>query len=168
MNLTTRICLVILLVIVACTNNKRNEPGHNNSSELSVDKVKLIDVNDQPVDLTKYKGKAVFINFWATWCKPCREEMPSIQKAIAILKGENIEFLFASDETKDEIEEFKSAHKYDFKYVRVESLGELNIMGLPTTFIFNGEGKISYSEMGYRKWDDKVNIELIQNIINKK
>lgn len=168
MNLIPRICLIVLLINVACKNTDRKEPDHDNSSVLSIDKFKLTDLKDQPIDLTNYKGKTIFINFWATWCKPCREEMPSIRKAMEILKDENIEFLFASDETKEEIEEFRSAHEFNFNYVRVESLAELNIIGLPTTFIFNGEGKISFSEMGYRKWDDKTNIELIQIIINTK
>ena len=168
MNLIKKLSFLVLLGSIACNDEVKQQSNPDSSLQMKIDEVRLSDLKDQPVDLTNYKGKTVFINFWATWCKPCREEMPSIQKAMQMLKDENIEFLFASDETKEEIEEFRSAHEYNFNYVRVESLGELNIMGLPTTFIFNGGGKISFSEMGYRKWDDKTNIELIQNIIKTK
>ena len=123
----------------------------------------LTDLNDQPIDLEKYKGNTVFINFWATWCKPCREEMPSINEAMNILKDQRVEFFFASDESKEQIEDFKEAHDYNFNYVRVENLGNLGIMGLPTTFIFNDGGELVFSEMGYRKWDNKANIDLILN-----
>jgi len=128
----------------------------------------LTDLNDQPIDLEKYKGKTVFINFWATWCKPCREEMPSIQEAMKRLKDDKIEFFFASDETTEQIEEFKAAHNYSFNYVKVENLSEINIMGLPTTFIFNPNGELVFSEMGYRKWDDEANINLILNKAEQK
>ena len=120
------------------------------------------------VDLDIYKGKTVFINFWATWCKPCLEEMPSIEKAQKLLKDTNIEFLFASDETTQPIEEFKTEHEYKFNYVTVENMGTFNIAGLPTTCIFNPKGKLVFSEMGYRKWDDKENIDLLLEIINSK
>lgn len=75
--------------------------------------------------------------------------MPSIEKAKLILKDPNIEFLFASDETTQQIEEFKTDHAYKFNYVTVENMDALNIAGLPTTFIFNPKSKLVFSEMGY-------------------
>src|SRR5688572_2162120 len=163
-----RLSLLFLIMISACKNasEKKEVNRQQNQSSLqnkAIAQIHLTDLNDQPIDLEKYKGKTIFINFWATWCKPCREEMPSIQEAMKSLKDEKIEFLFASDETKEQIEEFKSTHKYNFNYVKVENLSELNIMGLPTTFIFDPNGELIFSEMGYRKWDDKANIDLILN-----
>ncbi len=163
-----RIGLLFLFTIPACKNaSEKNEtnksPDIITQKDNAITQLHLTDLHDQPIDFATYKGKTVFINFWATWCKPCREEMPSIQEAMKKLKDEKIEFLFASDETTEQIEEFKAAHKYSFNYVKVGSLSELNIMGLPTTFIFNSNGKLIFSEMGYRKWDDKANIDLILN-----
>ena len=163
MKLFSVISLLILLGAAACKNVNKRQSHSNNSLQKSIDSIRLKDLKDQPVDLSGYKGKTIFINFWATWCKPCREEMPSVQEAMKILKDKKIEFLFASDETTEQIEEFKAAHEYSFNYVKVESLSDLNIMGLPTTFIFSADGKLVFSEMGYRKWDDKTNIDLILN-----
>jgi thiol-disulfide isomerase/thioredoxin len=160
--------LLLLIIISACKNETATTEVNKQETEITQQKsaiaqIHLTDLNDQPIDLKKYSGKTIFINFWATWCKPCREEMPSIQEAMKILKDEKVEFLFASDETKEQIEEFKAAHNYNFNYVRVENLSELNIVGLPTTFIFDANGRLIFSEMGYRKWDNKANIDLILN-----
>ena len=161
-----KISLFLLIALYACGDT--TTPNDINKKETApqistIAQLVLTDLNDQPVDLEKYKGNTVFINFWATWCKPCREEMPSINEAMNILKDQRVEFFFASDESKEQIEDFKEAHDYNFNYVRVENLGNLGIMGLPTTFIFNDGGELVFSEMGYRKWDNKANIDLILN-----
>ena len=162
-----RMSLLFLIIISACKNatetKETKQQTQLSQQKKVITQIHLTDLNDQSIDLKKYKGKTIFINFWATWCKPCREEMPSIQEAMKMLKDEKIEFLFASDETKEQIEEFKAAHDYNFNYVKVENLAEFNIIGLPTTFIFDSNGELIFSEMGYRKWDDKANIDLILN-----
>ena len=151
-----RTSVLFLIIISACENETGTTEATNQETEAkrqksAIAQIHLTDLDEQSIDLKKYNGKTIFINFWATWCKPCREEMPSIQEAMKILKDEKVEFLFASDETKEQIEEFKAAHNYNFNYVRVENLSELNIMGLPTTFIFDANGRLIFSEMGYRK-----------------
>lgn len=163
-----RIGLLFLFTISACKNATETKKTNDSQDKISqkgnaITQLHLTNLQDQAIDLEKYRGRTVFINFWATWCKPCREEMPSIQEAMKILKNEEIEFFFASDETTEQIEEFKAAHDYSFNYVKVGSLSELNIIGLPTTFIFNSNGELIFSEMGFRKWDDKANIDLILN-----
>jgi len=163
MRVIQKITLIILIGIISCKGKNNNEAVSDNQSEPDINKVSLTDLKGNSINLKKYKGKTVFINFWATWCRPCLEEMPSIAKAMEILKDKNIEFLFASNETPDQIEKFKANHSYPFNYVRAENLEDLNIMSLPTTFIFNPEGKLVFSDMGYRKWDAQENIDLILN-----
>ena len=160
----TRIIVAFFFVLCGCNdNNKQINSREKNAREL--DSIQLKDLSGKTIDLDVYSGKAIFINFWATWCKPCLEEMPSIERAQEILKDKNIEFLFASDETTEHIEKFKTDHAYSFNYVTVENMGTLNIAGLPTTFIFNPTGKLVFSEMGYRRWDSKENIDLLLEII---
>ena len=160
--------LLFVSGIIACNGENNNATVTDNKTAESISKLKLADLNGQSIDLEQYNNKTVFVNFWATWCKPCLQEMPSIQRAKEVLKHEDIVFLFASDETAGQIEGFKSVHDYDFNYVRAENLEELNIMALPTTFIFDKKGKLVFSEMGYKKWDDKKNIEMILNIAKQK
>ena len=94
--------------------------------------------------------------------------MPSIQKLQGILNKEKIIFLFASDESAEQIVDFKSQYSYNFNYVSVQNMPELNIRALPTTFIFSPKGKLVFNESGSRQWDDKNNIDLILNIIKSK
>lgn len=163
MNVINKIAPLLIIAMVGCKGKGNNQTVAEKQSEPNISKVSLTDLTGNTINLEKYKGKTVFINFWAIWCRPCLEEMPSIEKAMKIVKGENIEFLFASTETIEQIEKFRANHAYLFNFVRVENLEELNIMALPVTFIFNPEGKLVFSEMGYRKWDDKENIDLILN-----
>lgn len=160
--------LLLLAAIMSCRNSseagkEKEKHADTPGEKKTIAQIRLADLDDQPIDLGKLKGKTIFINFWATWCKPCREEMPSIQEAMKQLKDRNIEFFFASDETTEQILEFQATHSYRFNYVKVENPAELDIMALPTTFIFDPNGELIFSEMGYRKWDDEANINLILN-----
>ncbi len=165
--LKIKITVALFFLLSGCNDNN-NQIDSTTKKERELDTIQLKNLSGTTINLDMYTGKTIFINFWATWCKPCLEEMPSIEKAQAILKDKNIEFLFASDETTHQIEEFKTDHEYKFNYVIVENMGTLNIVGLPTTFIFNPKGKLVFSEMGYRKWDSKKNIDLLLEIINSK
>ena len=162
-----RVTVALFFVLPGCNDNS-NQTGSGTKKESELGAIQLKNLSGKTVDLNIYKGKTVFINFWSTWCKPCLEEMPSIEKAKLILRDTNIEFLFASDETTEQINEFKTGHEYKFNYVTVENMDALNIAGLPTTFIFNPQGQLVFSEMGYRKWDSKENIDLLLKIINSK
>ncbi len=166
MNLIYKIALILVIGIVSCKEKQKDNSPSSNQPE--IDNIKLTSLSNSPINWDQYQGKTVFLNFWATWCKPCLQEMPSIEAAIKKLENENIVFLFASDEASDQIENFKRAHPFNFNYVRIENMNEVNIIGLPTTIIFNSAGKLSFSEMGYRKWDDKQNIDLILNIVKAK
>ena len=168
MRVYSKLSLLILLGTFACMDEGKQQSNGNTPLLMRIQDVKFTDLKQQPVDMKQYEGRTVFINFWATWCKPCLEEMPTIQKAKEILKNEQIEFLFASDETPEQIEEFRALHEYPFNYFRVDNIEELNIMSLPATFIFDTAGKLAFSETGYRKWDDKTNIDLILKISKPK
>ncbi len=126
--------------------------------------IQLEDLNGGVIDMQQYKGKVLFVNFWATWCKPCVGEMPTIAAVISKMKDQHIEFLFASDEGIDQIADFKSSHDYPFNYVQAKNMAELNIMALPTTYIFDKNGKLVFNEVGTRNWADKENIDLLLNL----
>ncbi len=95
------------------------------------------------------------------------QEMPSIEKAKNTLQNENVIFIMASGEDTDEIEAFRKTRTYDFNYAQIENSEELGIQVLPTTYIFNPEGELVFSESGYRDWNEKVNINLIRKIASK-
>jgi thiol-disulfide isomerase/thioredoxin len=162
-----QIIVAALLLLTACQSGPQNTAPATNQSQRTIAEVQLKDLNDQPVNLEKYRGKTVFLNFWATWCKPCIAEMPSIQNAQQQLQNEQVVFILASGEDPTEIALFKQARGYNFNYMRVENSEALGIVALPTTFIYDANGKLVFSETGVRKWDDKNNIALVRNIANE-
>ena len=162
-----KISVVLLFSLLSCNGVGKSKSDTAIEKDRPFDKIRLKDLNDQLINLEKYKGKTIFLNFWATWCKPCIAEMPTIEKAQTILNKEDIVFLMASSEAAEEIDAFKKAHNFNFDYLQVQNSEELNIQSLPTTFIFNKEGKLVFSESGYRKWDEKNNIDMILKIVNK-
>lgn len=162
-----KICFVLLCSLLSCNGVDKSGSLTAIEKDRPFDIILLKELNGQPFSLEKYHGKTVFINFWATWCKPCIEEMPTIEKAQTILNKEDIVFLIASSESAEEIDAFRKSHNFNFNYLQVQNSEELNIQGLPTTFIFNKDGKNIFSESGYRKWDEKDNIDMLLKIINK-
>ncbi len=145
-----KLAFIIFIGLISCNDTSKEkdkeEPVISTTVESETAKIKLTDLDGKAIDLNLYKGKTIFINFWATWCKPCLQEMPSIQKAQELLKNENIVYLFASDEAIEQIEKSKTNHPYLFHYVRAENMEALNIMALPTTYIFNPSGKLVFQK----------------------
>ena len=158
--------IFILMILFGCGNSDKKIEAEN-SLQSDINKIKTSSLNGDRLDLKQFKGKTVFINIWATWCKPCIDEMPTIKSLADSLKKEQIEFLFASEDATEDIQRFEASHKFGFNYVKLDNGEELNIMALPTTFIFNKEGKQVFAEMGYRKWDDSSNFNMISKIMHQ-
>ncbi len=115
-----------------------------------------IDLEGNPIELSDYKGKRILLNFWATWCRPCIEEMPSLLNAQNILQKEDYVFLLASDQSIKTIEAFKNKKKFDFNFIRLTgSLAQLKIQALPTTFVYNREGEKVDEITGGVEWDSE-------------
>ncbi len=151
------------MILAGCSSQKTGE-----QSSIVASQIKLTDLEGKEVDLTEFEGKTIFVNFWATWCRPCIQEMPSIAALQTQLAGKNIEFFFASDEEVDKIQKFMESRKMTLNFVRVENPESLGIQALPTTFIFDGEGNMVYSEVGFRKWDEPATVEMVTKLINEK
>lgn len=160
-NNRVKLFLFLLLIVVSCSQKQKNQEH----TESITDKIKLSELNGQPIDLNQYRGKTVFINFWATWCGPCIKEMPSIERASNVLKESEIEFLIASNETVEQIQSFNTKRNLNLHYVQLQNLEELGIPALPTTYIINPAGELVFSETGFREWDETANIELLTKII---
>lgn len=128
-------------------------------------KTLFIDLNNNPVDLTQYKGRRIVLNYWATWCGPCIKEMPGLKIAEDLLENHNYIFILASDETISKISEFKMNKKFDFNYLKsVNSIETLGIYSLPTSYIFDENGKKVETIVGTIAWDSEQIIEKLKKI----
>ena len=126
-------------------------------------KTLFVDLNDNKVDLTVYKGKKIVINYWATWCRPCIKEMPGLKRAEEILENHNYIFLLVSDETTSKISTFKKDKNFDFNFLKsVESNEMLGIYSLPTSYIFDENGKMIETIVGAIEWDSEEMINKLK------
>jgi len=135
------------------------------SGKSTAPEFELVDLDDDIHTLKKYLGKPVVINFWATWCPPCRKEMPSMNRAWKILKDQGVEMI-AIDVGEEDVDvySFIEDTPIDFQILldpNSESLSAWNLTGLPTTYILNTDGTVAYSATGGREWDDERIIKQI-------
>ena len=132
----------------------------------------LKDVDGKTHKLSDYRGKVVMINFWATWCPPCRYELPSMQRAYEKLKRTDVEFLAINlGEDADTIFTFTADYPVTFPLLMDLDSSVSNmypVIGLPTTYFVNPEGVLVYRAIGSREWDEKQMLEKILSIKNVK
>jgi peroxiredoxin len=118
----------------------------------------LTDIDGNQYRLSDYRGQVVIINFWATWCPPCRAEMPSMQRAWQQLEKEGTLMLGINvGEDEDTIFQFTANYPVEFPLLMDQDSRVINqwpVRGLPTTFVVSPEGKITYRAIGGREWDD--------------
>jgi thiol-disulfide isomerase/thioredoxin len=122
-----------------------------------------------PVRLSGLKGKVVFLNFWATWCPPCQEEMPSIEALYRRFQGKDLEFLAVDiQEDKDEVAAFMKEYGLSFP-AALDSTGrisaEYGIRGIPATFIIDREGGVIAVVVGSRDWNTPETAAALETLI---
>jgi thiol-disulfide isomerase/thioredoxin len=128
----------------------------------------LLDLDDKPVDFSTFRGKPILLNIWATWCPPCREEMPSIANLAANqrLKDKGVVFLCVSvDESSQALQSFLKDKNWGMTILRATSLPPaFQTEGIPATFLIAPDGKIVTAEVGSAKWDDPTVIDFLDKL----
>lgn len=152
--------LIFALLFMHCssknTTHEANTEQEETSSEeeVSPENLELSDLEGNPIQLSDLKGKAIFLNLWATWCRPCLSEMPAIENAYQALKDEGFVFMAASYEDPEKITEFMQKQDFNFPFVHLKSdMQALGVQSIPTTFIYNEDGKVVARIIGTREWD---------------
>ena len=127
------------------------------------------DLEGSEFSLRDFKGKTLFINYWATWCNPCLAEMPSMVKLYEQYKdNEDIVFLYLSKESRDTIIDYipKDEALAKLPLYKIITDDELfSTRGIPTTFIVDSSGEILVKDVGSATWDDQSVINYIDNIL---
>ena len=132
--------------------------------------LKLENLKGEKIDLADYKGKVVLVQFWATYCAPCRTEMPSMNKLMAKLKEAKVPFeILAVDmgESKAEVAKFVEEVKPEFTMLLVKKDEEIeawNVFATPSNFLIDTKGKIRYTLYGEFEWDSDDVVKTITEL----
>lgn len=126
---------------------------------------KLKDLNGKNVSLSDFKGKKVLLNFWATWCPPCRAEMPDIEKLYQENKDSDLVILGVNlGEDTQTVKSYIDKNKYNFNILLDSDQAvaiKYNIVSIPTSFFIDKEGNIIYKKVGamsIEEMRDNVNL----------
>ena len=118
--------------------------------------IKLKGINTTSTNMKNFRGKKlVFLNFWGTWCKPCREEWPTIQKLYDSKKGEMDFVLIAMMDKEEDVRKFLKENNYTVPVYIAESPinGKILAKVFPTTFVLDKNGRILMKETSTKDWN---------------
>ncbi|MGO9015767.1 MAG: redoxin domain-containing protein [Dissulfurispiraceae bacterium] len=130
----------------------------------------LKDINGNTLSLSSYKGRVVLLNFWATWCPSCREEMPSLNKLSQKLKNRNFSIIEVSaDRSVSDVKDYLRKHPSDCTVVVDDSLSVsrslYKVFVLPTSFLIDKKGIIVKKYYGGEDWDGSEMVSKIESLL---
>jgi thiol-disulfide isomerase/thioredoxin len=170
------IFILFVIAVYSCNNSnaeRQQEIGTPKTADVSpaaaavvLPAFKIVDLNGKPFNLADFKGKKVFVNIWASWCPPCKAEIPSIEKLYSKVDKSKAAFVMLSLDNN-----FETAVKFAAKnkiatpvFYPAENLPALfNVQGIPVTFIFDETGNLVTQIEG----GDDYDTEKYLNLFNK-
>jgi peroxiredoxin len=166
--------MLMLAVLPACQQERTSEARPTGVGEYTVaPDFTLPDLNGTEISLAQYRGKVVLLNFWATWCPPCRLEMPTIEEAYQRYKDQGFEVVAVSVDAgpQSDVQEF--VHEFDLSFQvlldpNMEVLHTFQSFSLPTTVVIDRQGVIRSRELGYRDWTDAESTKLLTRLLNER
>ncbi|MGB9878015.1 MAG: TlpA family protein disulfide reductase [bacterium] len=152
-----------MLLFASCASQKNLE------GEQAPD-LALRDLEGKSYRLSDLKGKVILLDFWATWCPPCREELPVIEKLHQDFKGKGLLVLGISNEEKGVVEEFVRRNGLTFP-ILLDEKGEAGrkykVVAIPRVILIDKKGKIRKDIVGYNPRNEKILRELIEKLMGE-
>jgi len=132
----------------------------------------LPDIYGNDVRLSDFQGKIVLLNFWATWCAPCREEMPSIERLHRHFREQNLSIVAVSVDMADieSVRAFVEKQKYTFTVLhdpRAKVMGAFRVRFIPVSYLIDKSGKVIGKAIGLRDWSQPPMIRLFEELLKK-
>jgi thiol-disulfide isomerase/thioredoxin len=157
---------IVGLFVLAWTQRDRFTPVDAGSSAPSFSATTL---DGRVFDLDSARGRVVILNVWATWCAPCRKEMPALERLSQQFRGRNVDVVaISTDDDPVLVRPFIENLGLTFSIIhdREGVMGKRYLVnGLPTTFIIGKDGRIARRELGARVWDDPVYVAYIEELL---
>lgn len=125
-----------------------------------------------PARITDYRGKVLLLNIWATWCQPCRVEMPAIERLSRRFAGTDFRVVAVSIDTDDSSAVSAFARELGLTFdILQDKSGKIQqqyqTTGVPESFVINRRGVIYKKVIGANEWDSPVNVGLIQRLLDE-
>jgi len=121
-------------------------------------------LDGKAVSPEELKGKPLFLNVWATWCGPCRLEMPSMAELYREMSPRGLQMIAVTDEDAETVRAFLAKNRYPFTVLLDPEntlSGRFDISAIPTTFIVDDEGRLAYRHVGFNQWNSpQVRLEI--------
>jgi len=132
----------------------------------------LKDVDGNSVSLGDFRGKTVFLNFWATWCTPCRWEMPSMERLYRQLGGRGLVMLAVdSKESRKQVANFMNEFQLSFPAL-LDTNGSVSslyrVVGFPSTHIIDRRGRMIGMKVGPKDWAARDSVEFFNKLLEAK
>lgn len=132
--------------------------------------VTLTDLQGQPVRLAHWRGQVILLNLWATWCYPCRTEMPSIQAVYQAYRQHGLTVLAIASDVQGQasVAPFVAAYGLQFPVLLDpgNALGtQLRVQGIPTTYVLDKQGRMVQVETGARDWNSPAVRRLLATLL---
>lgn len=119
---------------------------------LEQDSIVVIDSVGVKHKLSELTRGATVVHFYASWCGPCLHELPEIKAFMQTPLGQQINFVFITEDKEDIVRTFRE--RYGFNIYRVEKLKDANVYSIPVTYLLNAKHEIAKSDLGNWKWND--------------
>jgi thiol-disulfide isomerase/thioredoxin len=122
------------------------------------------------IDLADLRGKVVLVNFWASWCEPCRDEMPSIERLRGRFPGRGFEVIAVNfGETRTKVTDFTARHSMKLPVVLdpdKKIAGDWRVRGLPMSFLIGSDGRIRYWLFGEMDWSGEEAVRAVEGMLS--
>lgn len=155
----TALGLVLLFALIACVKEEPSiQAGSITISDVQIssggDSATFQDLGGRPLEVSSFAGRKLIVNYWATWCAPCIEEIPALGRAAEILAPEGYVFVLASDESLETISEFIAEHEFSGNFIKLNAFFSTHgIQAVPSTILYDEAGQELNSWLGAYEWD---------------
>ncbi len=169
--------LLLCLIILPFTFTERANADNLPKGILELDPypappIRLTDLDGNSYSLKEDRGSIVFVHFWASWCGPCRKEMPAIQRMWNQLEQEGLKIaLINTAENEDTVFSFLAIHAPEIRPL-MDRDGRITERwkprGLPATYLVDKNGMVRYQALGGRPWDEPEYLNFLRGLLNNK
>jgi len=179
------VAVIISILLIGCKKREKADPGTENAKTRANQSIKespeegftapgftLQNLNGSPVNLSDFRGRVVLLNFWASWCGPCKKEIPALKRLYQVRKSPDFEILAVSlDRTaKDKVASFVNANQMEFP-ILLNQDGDVGgrywVRGIPTSFLLDKKGIITWKVVGGREWDGAEVLSRIDQLLSE-